>query len=424
MLRQLVVKNSYSNILNSGAIKAILNYTTFNSVNHAYRFRAYCSIAPPPYKVLFFGTDQVSINTLTLLHENNKIKNNNNNNNADTSISTNNSNNKLVVDELEVVCPDNKNELVYQYAKSNNIPMYHPDKENGMKGFKVPLSSKSNQPFDIAIVVSFGYFIPKSVLSSFKYGGINMHPSLLPRHRGPAPIHHTLLSGDKETGISIITLDPKKFDVGDILLQTRQKIRPDILYLELTNKLTTNGAAMVIKTLEQFVEMSKNAVAQSEVGATKAPKVNRQQSKIEWSQHDCATIWNMYRAFSDTIGVSTTVYSKKYKNWKRLKITGMLAPPGAGVDPVANSKLYSSLNEDLKQLSGAEPYGTYFLGTNKLMWIKAKDGWIGVSKIYEDGKKNDVQAHEFLFGKAVVSPTKSNNSIAEKIEIPTTQVFV
>ena len=76
------------------------------------------------------------------------------------------------------------------------------------------------KPLDLIIAVSFGLFVPPRILNSAKYGGLNVHPSLLPDLRGPAPIHHTLLKRRSHTGVTIQTLHPKHFDQGTILAQT------------------------------------------------------------------------------------------------------------------------------------------------------------------------------------------------------------
>lgn len=70
-------------------------------------------------------------------------------------------------------------------------------------------------------MVSFGYFIPPHIISLFKHGAVNVHPSLLPKYRGAAPIQHAILYGDQETGITIQELDDREFDAGRILAQTK-----------------------------------------------------------------------------------------------------------------------------------------------------------------------------------------------------------
>lgn len=71
------------------------------------------------------------------------------------------------------------------------------------------------------MVVSFGYFVPAPIIHGFKHGALNVHPSLLPKYRGAAPIQHTILAGDDETGVTIQELDDKAFDAGRILAQKK-----------------------------------------------------------------------------------------------------------------------------------------------------------------------------------------------------------
>ena len=69
------------------------------------------------------------------------------------------------------------------------------------------------------MVVSFGYFVPSDIIHGLKKGAVNVHPSLLPKYRGAAPIQHTILGGDDKTGVTVQELDDKKFDAGRILAQ-------------------------------------------------------------------------------------------------------------------------------------------------------------------------------------------------------------
>jgi methionyl-tRNA formyltransferase len=95
-----------------------------------------------------------------------------------------------------------------------NVDVFHtPNKAENLDDWKVP----SDKEYDLAVVVSFGYFIPPHIISQFKYGAINVHPSLLPKYRGASPIQHAIMYGDEETGVSIQELDDKKFDAGKIL---------------------------------------------------------------------------------------------------------------------------------------------------------------------------------------------------------------
>ena len=99
----------------------------------------------------------------------------------------------------------------------NGITFYQPDDLTAW------MEEKENEEkvgeMDVGVVVSFGYFIPKKMIEKMKYGGINMHPSELPYYRGAAPLYYQLLFSDPSSAISVITLDPDRFDHGKVLLQ-------------------------------------------------------------------------------------------------------------------------------------------------------------------------------------------------------------
>ncbi|OKL58852.1 hypothetical protein UA08_05644 [Talaromyces atroroseus] len=148
-------------------------------------------------------------------------------------------------------------------------------------------------PFDLIIAVSFGLFIPSRLLSAAKYGGLNVHPSLLPDLRGPAPLHHTLISGRKTTGITLQTLHHKHFDHGIILDQTPAPVpNPDSCTVsELLDFLAPKGANMLVNGIRNryFVpplkEVGSRATVYSDDGSNKfahAAKITPEDRHIDW----------------------------------------------------------------------------------------------------------------------------------------------
>lgn len=108
-------------------------------------------------------------------------------------------------------------------------------------------------PVNLVIAVSFGLLVPPRILDLARYGGLNVHPSLLPDLRGPAPIHHALLKERPFTGVSIQTLHPKHFDRGMILAQTAPpgiQVTPYANPADLTNRLAEEGATMLVDVLK------------------------------------------------------------------------------------------------------------------------------------------------------------------------------
>jgi methionyl-tRNA formyltransferase len=106
--------------------------------------------------------------------------------------------------------------------------------------------------FNIIIAVSFGLFVPPRLLNAAEYGGLNVHPSLLPDLGGPAPIHHTLLKHRTRTGVTVQTLHQKHFDRGDILAQTPPpglEVQPDATPSDLVSQLGKHGGQMLVDVL-------------------------------------------------------------------------------------------------------------------------------------------------------------------------------
>lgn len=103
-----------------------------------------------------------------------------------------------------------------------------------------------NNQFDVGVAVSFGHLIPSEVLESFAMGTMNLHPSLLPRYRGAAPIQHTVLNGDASTACSVIELSTGKFDHGQILHQVPIPVGAEEDMHALRSRLALTGAEAVV----------------------------------------------------------------------------------------------------------------------------------------------------------------------------------
>ena len=135
---------------------------------------------------------------------------------------------------------------------------------------------------DLFVVVAF-LILPRSLLDVPRHGSINLHPSLLPKYRGAAPIQWAVMNGERETGISTFLLKPK-VDAGDILLQRRVEIGPEETAGELYERLKVEGAAVVAETVEGFVSGTLTPRPQDDSGATPAPKLTKEIGRIDWSK--------------------------------------------------------------------------------------------------------------------------------------------
>jgi methionyl-tRNA formyltransferase len=132
---------------------------------------------------------------------------------------------------------------------------------------------------DLLVVVAYGQIIPRSVLDIPKLGAVNVHASLLPRHRGAAPVAGAILAGDAETGVTIMRMD-EQLDHGPILATRSVEIGVHEDAVALTSRLATLGAELLVETLEHLDEAK--AVEQDHHAATMARKLGKEDGELEW----------------------------------------------------------------------------------------------------------------------------------------------
>jgi methionyl-tRNA formyltransferase len=140
-------------------------------------------------------------------------------------------------------------------------------------------------------LAAFAALVPGNVLSLAPLGILNVHPSLLPRWRGAAPIQSALLAGDTETGVSIIRL-VQALDAGPVLLQERVPIAPSDDYLSLEPRLAALGGTLLVRALAS----RPPELAQDESAATYSRRIERDDARIDWAE-PAEKIWNQVRAY-------------------------------------------------------------------------------------------------------------------------------
>ena len=167
---------------------------------------------------------------------------------------------------------------------------------------------------DALVVAAYGKIIPQSLLDLPPLGAVNVHPSLLPKYRGPAPIQWPLIQGDPETGVTIIQLNAQ-MDAGDILLQEKTAIDPADSAESLHDRLAEMGAALLIKTLDGLAENTIIPRPQDHDKATLAPMLKKADGRIDWRMKALA-IERRIRALNPWPGTFT------FHGKERLKILG------------------------------------------------------------------------------------------------------
>jgi methionyl-tRNA formyltransferase len=147
---------------------------------------------------------------------------------------------------------------------------------------------------DLLVVVSYGKILPESFLRLFPEGGINLHPSLLPKYRGPSPITAVILAGERETGVTVQRLS-KRMDSGDILAQLRVELRGAETGESLAKRLGEIGAGLLAEVVAGFERGDVEGVPQREAEATYCPLLKKEDGLIEWEK-DAESIERMTRA--------------------------------------------------------------------------------------------------------------------------------
>ncbi len=173
---------------------------------------------------------------------------------------------------------------------------------------------------DLLAVVAF-LILPRSVLAIPKLGSVNVHPSLLPKYRGAAPIQWAIINGETETGVTIFQLSPR-VDAGDILVQQRLVIGDDETAGELYERLKMKGAELLIRAIDGMADGSVIPVPQTDEGVSRAPKLEKEDGEIDWSK-SAGDIRNLIRGTNPFPGAFTLWRNKLLKVHRATVDTGM-----------------------------------------------------------------------------------------------------
>ncbi len=161
---------------------------------------------------------------------------------------------------------------------------------------------------DIAVVAAYGLILPQAVFDAPRLGCLNIHASLLPRWRGAAPIHRAILAGDAETGVTIMQMEAG-LDTGPMLAVARTPVA-DKTGGELTAELAELGGALMVEVLADLP--NRAATVQPEAGVTYAAKIDKAESRIDFSQ-SADQVLRQVRAFSPVPGAWFELDGERYR---------------------------------------------------------------------------------------------------------------
>jgi methionyl-tRNA formyltransferase len=213
------------------------------------------------------------------------------------------------------------------------------------------------QPEAIA-VFAYGQLLPEPILELPPHGCLNIHPSLLPRYRGPAPVAAAILAGDPVTGVTIMRMD-KGLDTGPILAQEECPILPDETTASLTAKLAEQGANLLVETIARWLASEIQAQPQDEAQATYCDHLGKADGLLDWGQ-PAEYLDRQVRAYDPWPGTFTTWEGRRLKilkakpqsDWQGQGTPGRVIELPSGLGVVSGSGL---LELQEVQLAGKKP---------------------------------------------------------------------
>ena len=188
-------------------------------------------------------------------------------------------------------------------AQEHEIPVYQPTSVKDGAALEI---IQELAP-ELIVVAAYGRILPNSILEYPAKGCINVHSSLLPKFRGAAPIHWAVVSGETETGVTIMHM-AQELDAGDIIDQIRTPIDPDESVESVHDRLAELGGKILVEVVEKIANGTATRTPQDSAQATYAPMLSRELSNIDWTQ-SAKAIHDKIRGLSPWPAASTNIIS-------------------------------------------------------------------------------------------------------------------
>jgi methionyl-tRNA formyltransferase len=221
------------------------------------------------------------------------------------------------------------------FAETQRLPILQPERVRSPEFLDL---FKQLAP-DLVVVVAFGQILPKQMLERPRLGCINVHPSLLPRYRGAAPLNWAIIRGETMAGVTIMQMD-EGMDSGDILLQEETAIDDRETVGELHDRLAVRGAQLLMETIRMLEAGVVRRIPQDPAAATFAPRLRKEDGLIHW-EADVRAIVRLIRGLSPSPGAYTFFDGKILRIFQAVAmVTNTQALPG--VVSISESELLVS----------------------------------------------------------------------------------
>ena len=251
-------------------------------------------------------------------------------------------------------------------ALGRGIPVYQPDR------LKPPEVADTLRAWhaDLGVVAAYGRIIPEHLLTIPRFGMINVHASLLPKYRGAAPVHRAVISGDDQTGVTIMRL-VKELDAGGMFAKVTRPIGPNETSDVVEAELAEMGAELLTTVVDQIALGTAREEPQDETHATYAPRLTKEEGLIDWTL-SASHIHNRIR------GLYPWPHAYTFLNGTRLIVLrSAVAPVTARAAPGSPGTILGATSESIRVASG--------------------DGELAILEVQPEGRR-PMRVHDFLLG--------------------------
>lgn len=249
------------------------------------------------------------------------------------------------------------------FAQRHHLPVLQPERVRDSEVIEYLRNLAPN----LVVVAAFGQILPREILEIPQKGCLNVHPSLLPKYRGAAPINWTIIRGEEKTGVTIMLMD-EGMDTGDILAQKETLIAPEETSGELHDRLAEMGAALLLKKIEMIMSGAAERTPQDATLATYAPRLKKEDGLIRWDT-EVHHIVNLIRGFSPVPCAHTFLRGKVLK-------------------------IFSATGEEVPLTDTPGKIGRE---TKEGLPVAAQNGYVFLREIQLENKKR-MPVHDFLRG--------------------------
>lgn len=273
-------------------------------------------------------------------------------------------------------------------AQKYNIPIFQPKDKNELSHVLLAISPT------LIITAAYGLILPKEVLNAPQYGCLNIHPSLLPKYRGPSPIQSAILNGDTETGVTIFKMD-EEIDHGPILITNHLSlITQKYTTPELSQELAELSAESLLETLPNWIDGKIKPKPQNDTQATYTKIIKKEDGKIDW-QKSAKEIEQQIRAFFPWPGAYANLKNKN------------ACPPSPAPSDAGGRKNLKIIKADALEIKSDKRIGEIFLTEKNELAIQSGNGCLIVEKLQMEGGKilnvsDFLRGHKDIVGKILI----------------------